>query len=241
MSERRTILLDGRPVAYSFKRSRRRTIGFSVSHDGLSVTAPQRASLGHVEEALCEKSRWILDKLDKWADRPEPRSLAFRSGEIIPWLGGDLRLEIEERGVRTRVRHEAGRLVMTVDPALDGALRERTLKSALMRYFKREGLALMAPKVQAYAAALDRSVAKVVIRDQKRRWGSCAPDGTIRLNWRLMGFPEALIDYVCAHEAAHLVEVNHSPAYWAVVEQLMPDWKPRRQRMRDEAHRWVAF
>ncbi len=56
-----------------------------------------------------------------------------------------------------------------------------------------------------------------------------------------MGFPEPLIDYVCAHEAAHLVEANHSSAYWRVVEGLMPDWKDRRAAMRDEAERWVAF
>ncbi|MAK64650.1 MAG: hypothetical protein CMF75_07930 [Maricaulis sp.] len=80
-----------------------------------------------------------------------------------------------------------------------------------------------------------------MIRDQKRRWGSCASDATIRLNWRLMGFPEELIDYVCAHEAAHLVQPNHSPAYWRVVESLMPDWQERRNRMRAEADLWGAF
>ena len=103
------------------------------------------------------------------------------------------------------------------------------------------GLALMVPKVEAYAEQLGRSVSQVMVRDQKRRWGSCAPDGTIRLNWRLMGFPESLIDYVCAHEAAHLVEANHSPAYWAVVESVMPDWKARRKQMRDQADQWVPF
>jgi predicted metal-dependent hydrolase len=139
------------------------------------------------------------------------------------------------------VRRAGDRLVLKADPSLTGELRSRTLTGALQRFYKREGEALLAPKVEAYAAALGKPVRKVIVRDQKRRWGSCAADATIRLNWRLMGFPEDLIDYVCAHEAAHLVEANHSPAYWRVVESLMPDWQVRRARMRDEADRWVAF
>ncbi len=97
----------------------------------------------------------------------------------------------------------------------------------------------MRPRVEAFAAQLGRPVRKVVIRDQKRRWGSCSPDGTIRLNWRLLGFPENLVDYVCAHEAAHLVEANHSPAFWRTVERLMPDWRAHRAEMRRSAELWT--
>lgn len=236
-----SIELSGQRVDFTLKRSRRRTIGFTISHDGLVVTAPMRVSRREIDAALAEKSRWILSKLAKWAERPKPRELAFESGEHLPWLGGELDLVIEERGVRTRIREGEGALIVSVDPELSGELRTRTIRSALIRHYKRAGEALMTPKIRAYAGELDRDVRKVIVRDQKRRWGSCAPDGTIRMNWRLMGFPVELIDYVCAHEAAHLVEANHSPAYWRVVESLMPDWKPRRQRMRDEADRWVAF
>ena len=237
----RSIRLDGREVAYTLKRSKRRTIGFSVGREGLSVTAPRRVSEREIERALASKSNWILAKLDAWAARPAPRELRLEDGAHLPWLGGELELVFDASGVRTTVRREADRLVLRHDPELAGELRERTLTAALQRYYKREGSALMAPRVEAYAEQLGRPVRKVIVRDQKRRWGSCAADGTIRLNWRLMGFPEDLIDYVCAHEAAHLVEPNHSPAYWRVVEGLMPDWKFRRDRMREGADRWVAF
>jgi len=236
-----TIILGGQPIDYTLKRTHRRSIGFTISHDGLTVTAPKRLAKRDIEHGLREKSHWVLSKLDDWAKRPKPRQIKFESGESLSWLGGELVLEMVQRGVRTTVRRSEGILQLSHDPALSGALKERTLKTALARFYKREGLALMAPKVEAYAEQLGRSVSKVSIRDQKRRWGSCAPDGTIRLNWRLMGFPESLIDYVCAHEAAHLVEANHSPAYWAVVSGLMPDWKARRKQMRDQADLWVPF
>jgi len=233
--------LDGREIEFTLKRSRRRTIGFTISRDGLAVAAPMRASDREIRRALVTKSGWILSKLDAWAARPAAPELVLESGASLPWLGGELTLDLRGEGVRSTVRREGDRLILKHDPDLAGELRTRTLTKALQRYYKREGEALMAPKVEAYASQLGRPVRKVIVRDQKRRWGSCASDATIRLNWRLMGFPEDLIDYVCAHEAAHLVEPNHSPAYWRVVESLMPDWKPRRQRMRDEADRWVVF
>jgi len=236
-----TIELAGQTVAYQLKRSRRRTIGFTISHDGLVVTAPVGLRGREVERALQRKSGWILDKLADWKSRPTPRSLCFEDGENLPWLGAERRLILQPEGIRTRILERDGAIVIRHDPDLAGELRTRTLTTALQRFYKREGAALMTPRVEYYAARLNRPVRKVIVRDQKRRWGSCAPDGTIRLNWRLMGFPEPLIDYVCAHEAAHLVEANHSPAYWRVVQSLMPDWKSRRQQMRDEADRWVAF
>jgi len=237
----RSIRLEGRDIAYLLRRSDRRTIGFSIGHDGLKVTAPRRVSERDIERALASKSGWILAKLDAWSERPAPRTLDLVDGAVLPWLGGEISLRLDPTGVRTSVRRDDDGLVLRHDPDLSGELRVRTLTAALQRFYTRQGQALMAPRVEAYAAQLGRPVRKVIVRDQKRRWGSCAADGTIRLNWRLMGFPEELIDYVCAHEAAHLVEHNHSPAYWRVVAGLMPDWKARRDRMRADADRWVAF
>jgi len=236
-----TIILGGQSIDYTLNRTQRRSIGFTISHDGLTVTAPKRLAKREIEHGLREKSHWVLTKLADWSKRPKPRQIRFETGEALPWRGGEMALEMVPRGVRTIVRRSDDGVVLSHDPALAGPLKERTLKTALVRFYKREGLALMAPKVEAYAKQLNRAVSQIVVRDQKRRWGSCAPDGTIRLNWRLMGFPEELIDYVCAHEAAHLVEANHSPAFWAVVESLMPDWKARRKHMRDEADRFVLF
>lgn len=239
MSDTHRLTLQGRAVSYLLKRSRRRTIGFAIGAEGLSVTAPERVSRQEIEAALQSKSSWICAKLSQWEARPQIRRLAFETGDRLPWLGGELELRFVERGVRTRVTQQEDIITVSLDGELTGPLRRATIRNALVRYYKREGERLMAPKVEAYARALGQSVRKVVVRDQKRRWGSCASDRTIRLNWRLMGFPEELIDYVCAHEAAHLVEMNHSPAYWAQVTRVMPDWKVRREAVRERAEEWI--
>ncbi|WP_417485035.1 M48 family metallopeptidase [Maricaulis salignorans] len=239
MTQTGRIRLGDKDIPYALRRSTRRTIGFVINRDGLSVTAPQRVSVRDIEAALQEKSHWILGKLAAWAERPHQRELAYVTGEILPWLGGELELQVEPRGIRTTLRRDGDRVLVTVDPEASGELRRRAIASALMRHYKREGEHFMRPRVEAFATRLERPVRKVVIRDQKRRWGSCAPDGTIRLNWRLMGFPENLVDYVCAHEAAHLVEHNHSPAFWKTVERIMPDWRIHRDEMRRAADLWT--
>ena len=239
MTQPARIRLGDHDIAYSLLRSSRRTIGFVINKDGLTVTAPQRVGVREIEGALQAKSRWILSKLAAWSERPQRRELAYETGEVLPWLGGELNLQVEPRGIRTTLRREGDRVLVTVDPEATGALRQRAISAALIRHYKREGERFMAPRVEAFAAQLDRPVRKVVVRDQKRRWGSCASDGTIRLNWRLMGFPEVLVDYVCAHEAAHLVEPNHSAAFWRTVERLMPDWRLHRAAMRRDSDLWV--
>jgi predicted metal-dependent hydrolase len=236
-----TILIGERELVFKLRRSGRRTIGFAIDHDGLTVSAPLRLARREIDRAILGKSGWILGKLAKWADRPASRKFDFETGARLPWLGGAIPLTMIDGKIRTQVTGDAQGVCVKTDPTISGALKRRAVEAGLIRYYKREGLKLMGPKVETYAERLERSVRKVLICDQKRRWGSCASDSTIRLNWRLMGFPEELIDYVCAHEAAHLVEPNHSAAYWRVVEGLVPDWKARRKRMRDEAEQWLAF
>jgi hypothetical protein len=79
-----------------------------------------------------------------------------------------------------------------------------------------------------YAAQIGRKVVQISLRDTRSRWGSCTPDGALMYNWRLIMAPPAVLDYVAAHEVAHLIEMNHSPAFWAVVARIYPNWQVQR-------------
>lgn len=232
--ELKTLDIGGQPVEYRLVRSpRRRTLTLSIDETGLRVLAPASARAGWIDRVLDEKSDWIAVKLAKWSSRPAP-DFDFRTGGTLPFLGQDMAVTVAplERGVRTRVTLEDRQLLVGVDPEADGVIRENAVRSGLKRFFKAEAERQFAPLVARHAEALGRPTPKVVVRDQKRRWGSCDSKGVIRLSWRLAAAPPDLIDYVCAHEVAHLVEMNHSPAFWAVVEKLMPDWKIRRKGMK---------
>lgn len=88
-----------------------------------------------------------------------------------------------------------------------------------------------------FAALLGVTYEKITIRDQKTRWGSCSSKGTLSFNWRLMLAPPAVLDYVVIHELCHLKEMNHSPRFWRLVEQMMPDYKTKRQWLKENGNK----
>src|SRR5690606_32603283 len=111
----------------------------------------------------------------------------------------------------------------------------------LMGWLKALARDRLAAAADRHAATLGRGYRSLVLRDTRSRWGSCAADGRLMFSWRLAMAPPEVLDYVAAHEVAHLAEMNHSPAFWAVVERLMPDHRAPRAWLRAEGaalHRW---
>jgi predicted metal-dependent hydrolase len=215
------IELGGRSIEYRFARRRRRTLGLSVDAHGLKVAAPLRAPWREIEGFLREKRRWILAKLDEWSRVPKPPLLLGMSGESLPLFGRPHRLEVHE-GVR-RVIHESGRIIVS-------APRWRSLET-LVRWLKLRALEALEPRAAHFAARLGRAAPPVRLSNARTQWGVCVESGSIRLSWRLVHVEPALADYVVAHEVAHLVELNHSRRFWALVSELYPDWRAARERL----------
>lgn len=238
------IRLAGRDIGYRIVRSaRRKTIALQIDESGLQVRVPERTGQRRIDSVLHDKAGWIIGKLDKWKDRRVREPRGFETGENFPLLGRMVGLELVAHPTRARTRIDLNgdTLRIEVDRHLEGEMRTNTIRRAMERWYRRQAEADFPERIRHYADLLNRPVTKVIIRDQKRRWGSCDSRGVIRLNWRLIGADPALVDYVCAHEAAHLVVQDHSSRFWAVVEQMMPDWKARRKRLNDEAPVFVPF
>ena len=216
------IELGGRAVEYRFARRRRRTLGVTVDADGLRVAAPMRAPWREVEAFLRRNERWILGKLEQWARLPRPRILASISGESIPFLGVEHTLELRKgSGAVSRVDR-----TITICAAPSRAI------PTLLAWLQVQALATLAPRVGHYAAALALPAPRLALFSGRRQWGTCSSDGTIRLNWRLVHVAPELADYVAAHEAAHLVEMNHSKSFWSLLAKLYPAWRAARERLR---------
>ena len=219
----RFVRLGDRFVEYRFRRSARRTVRITVDATGVSVVAPLRARLGVVESFLRDKERWVLRKLDEWARAPRPRSLRVESGALLPLRGEPVLLEIVEAG-RARIEQAGGRLIVR-------APGPRRAARVLQRWLKAQALEQLAPRAAHYAALLGRPAPGVALTGARSQWGVCVEGGRIRLNWRLVHLAPELADYVVAHEAAHLVEMNHSKRFWAVVSSLYPAWREARERL----------
>ncbi|MGD9946007.1 MAG: M48 family metallopeptidase [Burkholderiaceae bacterium] len=226
----RSVWLCEQPVPYELRRSRRRTIGFLIDNRGLRVTAPRWVSLAEIERALQEKARWIVRKLVEWRAheaRRERLTVRWEHGAPLRFLGETLTLEVRG-GARDVVRDE-NRLIVGLPPNA-GA---EQLKDRVQAWLQERAREVFADRLPIFAQRLGRTPSRWGLSSARTRWGSCTPDGAIRLNWRLVHFPLDIIDYVIAHELAHLRELNHGPRFWSTVGELFPDFERARTWLRD--------
>lgn len=220
----RHLLLSGRLVAYRLRRDRRR-LSMRIDERGLHVNAPRGIALADIEAFVAGHRDWVLAKLDEYAGQAARRHLPIHDGARLPVLGTEVEVRVtagNNRGLwQTAESGGDERLWLAVRPAADlAALARRALQRRALEYFR--------PRLADAAARLGRPMPPLALSSARARWGSCSAKSGIRLNWRLIHLPSAPIDYVIVHEAAHLVEMNHGPRFWATVEGLCPDWQQAR-------------
>ncbi|MDP3638794.1 MAG: SprT family zinc-dependent metalloprotease [Azonexus sp.] len=218
------IEIAGQTVAYQLKRSQRRTIGLAIDQRGLRIGAPLRARQGDIEALIRQHSQWVLDKLAAWRDRPPPEKRIVSHGTVIFALGEPLTVAITNIS-RSRWQFAGNTLYLNPSATVDA---NQLLEKAL----REKARAIFAERLAHYAPQLGVDPPPLRLSSARTRWGSCSHHGGIALNWRLIFMPLPIVDYVVTHELAHLKEMNHSPRFWSVVEQLCPDWKTRRLELR---------
>lgn len=227
---------DGIVVPYRVVRStrRRRTLELRLERDGVRVAAPQRTSSAEIASFVRSRIPWIRRHREAPASlRPSP--LRYETGEALPFLGRMLPLEILPgggRGVRVRVRQDLlGLRVHT--PALAADVRTNRIEAALRAWYRERATEEITARVEAWGVRAGYAPRAVLVRDQKRRWGSCSRNGTLRFNWRLVMMEPAILDYVVVHELAHLRHPHHQPPFWSEVARLIPDHRDRRRALRE--------
>lgn len=236
MIDRDAIRYGDTTIEYGVRRSRRRTktIEVKVSHEGVKVYAPWSAPDRELRKFVREKASWIIDNVAKFADI-EP--LRFVDGETLPYLGREVPMFFETSDVRSpSVRFDECCLTVTEPVGLVGHHRSDLIGRALLEWYYARALETLPSAVDRWWPVLGRgSRSRVLIRNQKSRWGSCGADGTLRFNWRVMVLDPVLIDYVVVHELAHLSVRDHSSDFWNLVRTFIPDVQHRRKRLRDIA------
>ena len=243
----REAVLGHAHVAYEFARGKRRTIGFVVGAEGLSVRAPRWVALRDVDAALQEKADWIVRKLDEAQqrhERLESARIEWKDGARIPFLGEQVVLRLDPRHAFDGVG-----AMLDAEPGSDG-LRELHLavannattaqiRDAAQAWLMRQAKRIFQERLTLFAPQLGVRWTKMSLSNAATRWGSASADGAIRLNWRLVHYRMPVIDYVVVHELAHLRVMDHSPRFWETVESVVPDYGALRQQLKDEpVPRW---
>ncbi|ABE28983.1 hypothetical protein DR64_1693 [Paraburkholderia xenovorans LB400] len=230
-SKLRSLAIGSRTLHYVLKRSARRSIGFAIDSTGLTITAPRWVTLADIETAITEKQRWIFTKLIEWQTRVEQRALPkvdWKDGAEVPYLGQPVRVKLgSPQGTLAFSAEDAALQVplpLQADP--------QQIKDRVQGWLQGEAKRLFGERLAIYAEKLGVNYRAYALSSAATRWGSCSSDGKIRLNWRLIHFPLSIIDYVVAHELAHLREMNHSPRFWQTVESIFPEFREARQTLK---------
>ncbi len=214
----RQLQFAGGILSYHLVRARRRTIALFVDGDGIEARAPRRATIADIEAFIREKERWIRRRLAE----PRRRPLVWEAGARLPWLG---------RTVTLALRHGEIGVWFSEDRLEFGLADGASLRERALDWMRGQALEFFRERVAELARMHGLRVLVVGLSNAQSRWGSCGSNGRILLSWRLMMLPPHLIDYVAAHELAHLRELNHSPRFWDIVALVYPDHRAARREL----------
>ena len=184
-------------------RSKRKTLVLQIKADGsLVVRAPLRADISRINRFIDEKSNWIITKQLEMKNRFSLRNEMLAKQELsrdegILFLGEKVKIVFKNPQNKTEI----------------------------ITWYKNEALKYVAPRLEHYAGIIGKKFRVIKITSARKRWGSCSARGNINFSWRLIMAPHEIVDYVIAHEAAHLLHKNHSAKFWKCVEMMMPDYK----------------
>lgn len=211
------------PVEVHLRKSaqaRRFSLRVSRLDGRVTLTLPLRAREADAMRFLNDQEGWLRKTL---ADMPSAEGIEIAPGVSLPVEGRMLTIG---SGTGRSLQFVGDQLLVPGDPSRAGRR-----VAAFLKVLARDRLARASSR---YAAQVGRSYSRMTLRDTRSRWGSCSHDAALMYSWRLIMAPPAVLDYVAAHEVAHLVEMNHSSAFWDVVSRICPDWQRQRGWLRSE-------
>jgi predicted metal-dependent hydrolase len=238
MRQQRAIDLLGTRVDYLLNRKLgRRGAGLKIDPDhGLVVNAGVSMPIGEIESFLQSHAAWIIAKL-ALRDAKRVAVPQFVSGEKLPYLGGEIELQIVPViGSRRQAFAFTSEALMVTPPPPGTRMAER-----VTRAYTAAAKAFFTERTQSLCIQHGVLPPKVLTTSAKSRWGSCNSRREMRLNWRLIKARVELIDYVICHELGHLKHMNHSPAFWTEVARMCPDWQRLRRELNDNDYQLRAF
>ena len=235
MTERGRVRFGDTSIDYEVRRSRRRrkTVQITVDGGGVQVAAPTTTSASELRAIVRKRAPWILRHVSDRMREAAPKR--FVSGETLPYLGRNIRMIVEGADVRmAEVRFDHWKFLVAAPARLSGDERCDAIRRTVVRWYRARADERLREVVDRWRPRLAPGEnSRVLVRDQRQRWGSCSPDGTLRFNWRAMMVKPMLIEYIVVHELAHLTHRNHSPEFWALVSSVLPDAEQRRQALRE--------
>ncbi|CCC40453.1 M48 family metallopeptidase [Haloquadratum walsbyi] len=232
----REIELLGKSVEYEIRRSAEASEPrIDVDIHGVTVVVPHSIDTLPTE-LLKENASWVLEKQRMYqAYRDEAPKRTFEAGEEFPYLGETHELVIESRQSHTVSATDQYQTIRL----RQSAVKQSSVKRALENFYRNQARQHFADRAEQYASQMGVEYTQIEIRNQRTRWGSCSPSGTLGLNWRLMMASPDVIDYIVVHELAHLREPNHTQAFWDLVSEYHPEYVEHAEWLKENSARLI--
>jgi predicted metal-dependent hydrolase len=220
-------LATGETISYLLEHRSRRTVGLKITENGLVVHAPKRIFEFQLNQILQEKAGWILKKLQAREDN-KIEKIQWIDGEHLLYLGNDIQLSISPDNTNKKPIFDENKLKITaLQPNIHAGC-----SRMVIQWYKQQAKLDFSRRLEILAAKLGVETPPLTLSNAQSRWGSCNSRGQVRLSWRLLQAPPHIINYVICHELAHLKQMNHSAKFWAVVEQLFPNYKAAEKELK---------
>lgn len=236
------IKLGNKLINYKIIRTNRKTMGIIVDHKrNLIVRSPKNTAATKIEEVLKKKTTWILSKLKEMDKiKPAPKEKEFMTGEKLPYLGRRYRLEVNPaENSKVEVKLYQGKFIINYPFELEDQEQRRReeIKDALVDWYREHAKEKINERVDKYKVKLDVEPNNVVVKKQKKRWGSCSSKNNLNFNWKIIMAPMSIVDYLIVHELTHLIHDNHSRDFWATVAAVIPDIKEKKEWLKVNGRR----
>ncbi len=216
--------LEGHRVPLVLTRSRRRTVGMSLQDGYVKVVAPAWVPLDEIGNILQHKSRWLSARYRDWqhrqANRLEPEDQWAHGAEIL-FLGQPCQLELCPDIPEVVWDAQRACVIFPLSPQSG----PDQVRDRVHGWLQTQAKEILKERLDFLSQRSGRRYVRFSLTHARTRWGSCTQDGHIRLNWRLVQFSLPVIDYVVAHELAHVRAMDHSPDFWQEVEKILPGYK----------------
>lgn len=247
MSDKLYLSCRGREICINIIYSKRKSISLEVKGDlTVNLRAPYYASERDIKRFIDSKKDWIFKAYEKTLARkgqePETRTEdIYFDGALLPFKGSDvIRLNIIKSGEKDKaeVGYSSKESSISITTLSESREFIRECATGVYRKLARREIET---KTAYYAAKMGVAYNRIFIKEQKTVWGSCSSRKNLNFNWKLIMMPESILDYVVVHELSHLIEMNHSPSFWAQVEKIIPDYKESVEWLRRNEKAYMRF
>lgn len=229
------------PFTYELVRSpRRRSLSIEIAKASVVVRAPHFVAISDIEKFVREKMDWVQHKLAHQEQQLAKIPIySFTHGAQLPYLGRQVSLVVHKQP-RAEVVLYGDQLLVTLSTKSRLADEEQS-RRLVCSWYQDQALQLLTDKTDIAANRIGKKHRGVTVKATRSKWGHCTAQGAIQYNWQIVLAPEAIVDYLVAHEVSHLLHHNHSPAFWAVVAGLCPDYKKRRAWLKANGMQLMAL